>query len=291
MELELDRRDFIKAGACLAGAAAVQPLGLVKAPPVRAESDDVAMLVDVSKCVGCWLCVLACRDCNELPETFVPDHDNPPELNSCVWLTLYTWNDGDRWKYRRMSCMHCTDAACVDVCPTGAVSHNELGFVQFDMEKCSGCGYCVEHCPFGIPQLDSDGVSGIAHMNKCLFCKGRISEGKQPACAEACPTGATTFGNRTELLEAANQRVIELQAKNPQASLYGAEELDGLHVLYVLDESPEQYGLPVEPEKPFSITIRNILGTVGKGVLAVALAGFGLNYLVARRRISQERKQ
>ena len=126
-------------------------------------------------------------------------------------------------------------------------------------------------------------------MNKCIFCIDRVTSGQQPACAEACPTGATTFGNRADLLLKGRQRVIDLKMTKPLANLYGAEEMGGLHVMYVLDDSPEAYGLLVDPAKPETIMVHDILEWVGKGAILAAIAGFGLNYLVARLRISKEK--
>ena len=187
--------------------------------------------------------------------------------------------------------MHCTDAACVMVCPTGAVSRHETGLVQFDAEKCSGCGYCVEHCPFEIPKLEGNTITGVSQMNKCIFCIDRVAEGLQPACTEACPTGATIFGNRAELIEIGMQRVEELRKTKPQANLYGVDELGGLHAIYVLDDKPEAYGLPVDPKVPDTILLHDILEWVSMGALAAAVGGFGFNYLVARLRIAREGKR
>jgi len=184
--------------------------------------------------------------------------------------------------------MHCTDAACVKVCPTGALSYNKLGFVQYERDKCSGCGYCAEYCPFEVPQLQTNKGSGDAIMDKCTFCIDRVTNGQPTACAEACPTGAIKFGKRSELLEEANERLEELRKQNPDACLYGANELGGLHVMYLLEESPEVQGLPDDPQVPPAATVHDILQWVGVAAVGAVLAGFGFNYLVARARIAKE---
>jgi len=181
-----------------------------------------------------------------------------------------------------MACNHCSDAACVEVCPTGALSYNKLGFVQYDKDKCSGCGYCAEFCPFGVPQLEGNKVTGIAVANKCTFCIDRVTNGEQPACAEACPTGAIKFGKRSELLEEGQERVELLRKKNPGTMFYGDKQLGGLHVMYVLDDSPQVYGLPPDPELPAAATVRDVLKWVGVGAAAAAVLGFVLNYVIAR---------
>jgi formate dehydrogenase iron-sulfur subunit len=247
--------------------------------------------VDVTKCVSCWWCYAACKECNGLPETIMPDPAEPPPLSPGVWTTLKPVMMETGWHSRKVACNHCTDAACVEVCPTGALSYNEMGFVQFEKEKCSGCGYCVEFCPFGIPQMDTNAVPGLAVMNKCTFCKDRVANGEKTACADACTTGAITFGKREELLEEGKERAASLKLSNTKASFYGENEAGGLHVMYVIDDKPEVYGLPDVPDVPASSAVRTVLGWLGVGLTAVAVLGFGFNYLVARMRMSRGEKE
>jgi len=283
-DMELSRRSFVKAAAGAAGLLLFKPATSALAKNSQ-KQDDLAMLVDVTKCVSCWWCYAACKDYNKLPETIKPDPENPPALSNNVWTTLMPVKSGTEWHSRKQACNHCTDAACVDVCPTGALSYNELGFVQYDKDKCSGCGYCAEFCPFGIPQLESSGVASISLMNKCTFCKDRVSNGEQTACAAACPTGAIEFGKRADLVTEGKERVTSLSQTNGKAALYGERELGGLHVMYVLDDSPEVYGLPSDPEVPPTVMARGLFKWLGVGAAVAAIAGFGLNYLVARTRM------
>ncbi len=293
--MELTRRQFLKGSAgTVAGIALLQPSKLVAGKGSRqsGHESDLAMLIDVSKCIGCWMCYHACKRANGLPEiTQLPDPENPPELAPATWTTLFTKKEEDKWHFRKHACMHCTDAACVKVCPTGALHYNELGFVQFDRDQCSGCGYCTQFCPFGVPQLQEKTVSGDAQMDKCTFCIDRVKKGQQTACAEACPTGAIKFGKRSELLEEGKQRVAELQQINPKACFYGDSELGGLHVMYVLEDSPEAEGLPDDPQVPAATMAHDIIKWVGVGGAAAMVAGFGLNYIVARARIAKEGKE
>ena len=281
--MELSRKDFLKASAGAVGLMLLQPppLALAKESQIR---EGVAMLVDVTKCVSCWWCYAACKNYNKLPETIKPDPEQPPPLSPDVWTTLKPIKKDTEWHSRKQACNHCTDAACVEVCPTGALSYNELGFVQYDKEKCSGCGYCVEFCPFGVPQLQSDEITNVA-MNKCTFCKDRVDNGEQPACAAACPTGAIKFGKRDELVQEGRERVAVLRQTNASAVFYGDKELGGLHVMYVLDDTPEVYGLPADPEVPAAALVRDVLKWVGVGAAIAAVAGFGLNYIIAREAI------
>ncbi|HEY49774.1 MAG TPA: 4Fe-4S dicluster domain-containing protein [Dehalococcoidia bacterium] len=290
--MELKRRDFLKISTGAAGLVLLQPSNIDKVCEAAENSsnEDLAMLVDVSKCIGCWWCYVACKQYNGLPETATPKPDDPPPLAPDTWTTLFTKKQGNTWKFRKQACMHCTDAACVNVCPTGALSHNKLGFVQYERDKCSGCGYCSQYCPFEVPQLQTNKVSGDALMDKCTFCIDRVTNGQQTACSEACPTGAISFGKRKELLEEASTRLAELQKTNPDACLYGANELGGLHVMYILEESPEKQGLPADPKVPAAAMVHDVFQWLGVGAVAAVLAGFGLNYLVARARIAKEEK-
>ncbi len=282
--MELSRRSFLKASAGATGLLLLQPPALALAKESQTQ-EGVAMLVDVTKCVSCWWCYAACKDYNKLPETIKPDPEQPPPLSPDVWTTLKPIKRGTEWYSRKQACHHCTEAACVAVCPTGALSYNQLGFVQYDKEKCSGCGYCAEFCPFGVPQLEGNKVTGIAAMDKCTFCKDRVTNGELPACAAACPTGAIKFGERAELVQEGRERVATLRQANAGAVLYGDKELGGLHVMYVLDDLPEVYGLPTAPEVPAATTVREVFQWVGVGAAAAVVIGFGLNYIIAREAI------
>jgi formate dehydrogenase beta subunit len=289
--MEISRRSFLKASGGLASLAVCQPL-VAKTAQAAADAENAshkAMLIDVTKCVGCWYCYAACKKQNGYPETNRPTPDDPPELAHNVWTTLHiSEKDGVR-RFRKQACMHCTNAACVEVCPTGALSYNEMGFVQYDKEKCSGCGYCTQYCPFEVPQLEANPTD---QMDKCTFCFSRVTSGGQTACSAACPTGAIKFGNRGELLDEGKARVVELQKQNAKASLYGdSDVLGGLHVMYVLDDTAESYGLPADPSLPAPAAVHEVIQWVGIGAFFAVVGGFSLNYLVARARIAREEKK
>lgn len=243
--MELGRRNFLKASAGAAAGLilfrATELKKLVKAAP--AESNR-AMLVDVTKCIGCWWCYAACNNYNNNPETARPTPEEPPELEADCWSTLFPLKKTDEWSYRKHACMHCTEASCEEVCPTGAITH-EGAIVVIDQEWCIGCGYCVQACPFGVPHKDEH----LGTARKCTFCIDRINNDQIPACADACPTGAIQYGERGDLLTTGRAQVQTLKdAGVSKANLYGENEVGGLHVLYVLDDSPSAYGLPEEPK-------------------------------------------
>jgi len=195
-----------------------------------------------------------------------------------------------------MACMHCTDAGCVRVCPNGSLYHHELGFVAYNKDTCTGCGYCIDACPFDVPRSTRNIITGIAKMDKCTFCTtqglDRVAEGWEPACVKTCPTGALKYGDRNDLVAEGKKRVQTLQAAGwTNANLYGENELGGLHVLYVLDDFPAIYGLPVSPQiSAATLAWKDVIQPVGWAVGGLAIVGLGMNWLVARANIKKEAK-
>ncbi|MFC1865085.1 4Fe-4S dicluster domain-containing protein, partial [Chloroflexota bacterium] len=172
------------------------------------------------------------------------------------------------------------------------------GSVSYDKDKCIGCGYCSQFCPFDVPQLDASLISGVGKMAKCTLCTtpglDRLSTGEEPACVKACPSGALIFGDREELVAEGRRRVAALKSPYPnaysKAMLYGETELGGLHVLHVLADSPEVYGLPNEPQFPATATIqKEVLRPFAWIVWPVVVASLALNVLVTRVRQIQKK--
>ena len=152
-----------------------------------------------------------------------------------------------RWLMASDVCKHCTHAACLDVCPTGALFRTEFGTVVVQQDICNGCGYCNVACPYGvIGKRPDDGRSW-----KCTLCYDRLLDDKTPACAQACPTESIQFGDLDELRERAGRRVEELHAAGvPEARLYGHDPNDGVGgdgAFFLLLDEPEVYGLPPDP--------------------------------------------
>ena len=159
----------------------------------------------------------------------------------------------DRWVFMSDVCKHCTNAGCLDACPTGALIRTEFQTVIVQPDICNGCGYCVPSCPFGV--IDRDPYDGRAA--KCTLCYDRLEDGLEPACAKACPTDAIQFGARDELVERAKGRVVELHDRGLEtAYLYGAgddedqELAGGLGAFFLLTEPPERFGLPAQADSP-----------------------------------------
>ncbi|SFC79587.1 4Fe-4S dicluster domain-containing protein [Streptomyces aidingensis] len=155
-----------------------------------------------------------------------------------------------RWLMSSDVCKHCTEAGCLDVCPTGSLFRTEFGTVVVQEDICNGCGYCVPACPYGvIDQRPDDGRAW-----KCTLCYDRLGEGMEPACAKACPTESIQFGPLDELRERAAARVARLHAAGiPDARLYGESPDNGVGgdgAFFLLLDEPEVYGLPPDPVVP-----------------------------------------
>jgi formate dehydrogenase iron-sulfur subunit len=193
-----------------------------------------------------------------------------------------------RWLMESDVCKHCTHAACLDVCPTGALWRTEFGTVVVQDEICNGCGYCVPACPYGVIER-RDGPPGDAAIDvaqKCTLCYDRLRDGLQPACATACPTQSIQFGDLDELRVRAETRVGHLvEAGVAGAQLYGHDPGDGVGgagAFFLLLDRPETYGLPPDPV----VTTRDLPGmwrTAGVAALSM-LAGGIAAFATARRR-------
>jgi formate dehydrogenase iron-sulfur subunit len=186
--------------------------------------------------------------------------------------------------------MHCTDAACVRVCPSGALYHDPSGAVLFNENLCTGCGYCVEFCPFDVPRANGTATTVIRKIHKCIMCIDRISNGLEPSCVKTCPSNALQFGDREAMVALGKQRVQEIKSTYPDAYLYGEKELGGLHLLFVLMYPPEVHGLPAQPDVPVAaIATDDIIRPVGYALAGLVAVGLGLNYLVSRATIKKEK--
>lgn len=205
-----------------------------------------------------------------------------------------------RWLMSSDVCKHCTNAGCLDVCPTGALFRSEFGTVVVQQDVCNGCGTCVGACPFGVierrddgtispkesrdPRFDQD-VKEMGTAHKCTLCYDRLVDGEQPACAKTCPTQSISFGDREAMVAAAQERVAQLHAKGmTEARLYGANPNDGVggtgSVFLLLDE-PEVYGLPPDPQVPTK-DLPKMFARVGVAAASMAAVA-ALSFLGGRR--------
>ena len=224
-------------------------------PSVR-QVGEVAKLIDTSKCIGCKACQVACSEWNDLRDEVgsnVGVYDNPRDLSADSW-TLMRFAEHENpagnleWLIRKDGCMHCAEPGCLAACPSpGAIVKYANGIVDFNQDKCIGCGYCITGCPFDIPRISQKDHKAY----KCTLCSDRVAVGLEPACVKTCPTGAIVFGSREDMLEHADGRIKDLQERGfEQAGLYNPAGVGGTHVMYVLHhaDQPSLYsGLPNDP--------------------------------------------
>jgi formate dehydrogenase iron-sulfur subunit len=289
----------------------------------------MGFFTDTSVCIGCKACEVACKEWNDVPESGDLDllglsYDNTGDLGSNTWRHVafieqakpatpavelgmptigapeqHPEEPGVRWLMSSDVCKHCTHAACLDVCPTGALFRTEFDTVVVQEDICNGCGYCVPACPFGVldkrhiasdenvghkPDLAASlGKKEDGRVWKCTLCYDRLKGGHEPACAKACPTKSIQFGPLEELRERADARLAKLEAEGWNgAQLYGRDPEDGVGgfgAFFLLLDEPEVYGLPPDPV----VTTRdlpemwtNMLAAAGAllaGVTALTLLG------------------
>ena len=226
------------------------------APSVR-QVGEVAKLIDTSKCIGCKACQVACSEWNELRAEVghnVGVYDNPNDLGADSWTVMRfaeyenPASGNLEWLIRKDGCMHCADPGCLKACPSpGAIVKYANGIVDFDQDKCIGCGYCITGCPFNVPRISAKDHKAY----KCTLCSDRVVVGLEPACVKTCPTGAIVFGSKADMQEHAAERVRDLQERGfAEAGLYDPDGVGGTHVMYVLHhaDQPTLYsGLPAAP--------------------------------------------
>lgn len=192
-----------------------------------------AILYDATLCIGCKLCEQACAERNGNPYT---DEIAAETRQSAHKFTVVL---GSEDKFMRRLCMNCLDPTCVSVCPVGALQKNLEGPVSYFEDRCIGCRYCVQACPFGVPKYEWESTS--PRVRKCTMCDDRVLAGRPTACTEACPTGATLFGERDDLIAEAKKRIRENPGQYVD-HIYGLSEVGGTSVLLLSNVPFEEFG-------------------------------------------------
>jgi len=239
---------------------------------------QVGVLVDVTRCTGCNQCVDACIATNELGEAKHIPQETSDGLSADRWLSIVQSSEGG---FVRKSCRHCLDAACVSACPVGAMTQSDEGVVLYDGEKCLGCRYCMMACPFGIPRYEWDSRAPL--IRKCTLCYERLSEGKLPACVDACPEQAIAFGERSELLGLAHERLSQAPSTY-LPKVYGEFEAGGTALLYISNVPLDFLGFNGAPgEEAYPDLTWEWLGKVP--AISIGAAGLmtGLFWIIGRR--------
>jgi formate dehydrogenase iron-sulfur subunit len=267
--MRITRRKMLK------GAVALGTGALLAGAPVRGRVAQAAeegtnkgspgILYDLTKCVGCHLCQVACQLNKGLP----------PDVELIRFRGADPSDPKEAWAVRRHQCMHCLDPACASICPVAAMYKTPEGPVIYRDERCLGCRYCMNACPFGVPTFDWDrGLLDGALIRKCNMCYERQQKGERPACIEACPTGAVQFGKRDELLAQAKKLLADHPDKYVN-HIYGETEAGGTGFLLISGIPFDHLGLPdpgTKPLPPLSEKVMGLTLPVG-GTWGAILAG------------------
>lgn len=208
------RGDQINLQNIIARSATTEP-----SPQIRSGGvEKVTKLIDVSVCIGCKACQVACMEWNDLRDevgecdgTYNAPQDLTPSSFEVMRFSEYENEEGGlEWLIRKDNCMHCAEPGCLKACPSpGAIVQYANGIVDFNSEHCIGCGYCVAGCPFDIPRISKKDNKAY----KCTLCSDRVYHGLEPACVKSCPTGAIQFGTKDQMLDYGAHRVGKLNER------------------------------------------------------------------------------
>ena len=273
----INRRTFFKLVGGI-GATMATPAGSALAVQTGSGQVPLGCLVDITRCIGCRKCEIACNAHNRLPHQdfsdMTPlDHYRRPDYASYTVVNRHHGRDLDQEGHRfhinvKEQCRHCLKPACASACVVGALSKTDSGPVVYDERKCIGCRYCMIACPYQIPAYeDHDPVA--PRVRKCTFCSDRIDAGKMPACATLCPTQAIVFGERDPLLTIARQRIDRNPGKYVD-HIYGEKEAGGSSWLYL---SPVDFSFfpKLDSKPPPKMTEMILSGVFGYAAAPTAL--------------------
>ena len=268
-----------------AGAAAAAVPSAADARQRAAVADDLGLLFDQTRCVGCRACTVKCREANGLgAQVRLVDgvaYDAPLDLDDRTLTVIKRFEDGAREGFVKAQCMHCVEPACVSVCMLGALHKEPHGVVGYDVSRCVGCRYCQVACPFNVPRFQWS--SATPRIVKCELCRHRYAEGKGAACAEACPRDAVRFGRRADLLAEARRRIAERpEAYHP--GVYGEREGGGTGVLVLAAVPFEVLGLPALGAEPVPAFGERIQHGIYQGFVAPVALYAALAFTIWRNR-------
>jgi len=239
---------------------------------------SMAILTDVTKCIGCQECVAACKSTNDLAVDVPRRWHKNDGLSAANWTSIIEKPDKH---YIRKQCRHCLEPACASVCPVGALHQTPEGAVVYDSDKCLGCRYCMMACPYGIPRYDWE--EQVPYIRKCILCYEKLEKGQQPACTEVCPKEATIFGDRDKLLAEAHRHIRENPGKYVD-KVWGEHEVGGTSVLYISDINLDFLAYQTNPgQTPLPTTTELAMKSVPFAFVGMGGVMYGLNWIIRRR--------
>ena len=245
----INRRSFLKVlggGIVGGGIAGVASGNIVIPKKLKAEEtvspqQFVGILVDTTRCVGCRACEEACAQANHLPVPDISDNsvlekERKTTQSQLTVVSRYQTEKGE--VFVKKQCMHCNQPGCVAACLVKAMEKRKEGPVTW-ASNCMGCRYCMPSCPFEMPKFEYE--SSNPRIQKCSLCWDRLEKGEKPACVDACPEKALTFGPRRKLIEEANRRIYQKPGEY-LTHIYGEHEVGGTGYLYISKVPFEQIG-------------------------------------------------
>ncbi|MEJ1297092.1 MAG: hydrogenase 2 operon protein HybA [Candidatus Sedimenticola sp. (ex Thyasira tokunagai)] len=313
----MKRRDFLKAA--VGGATTLCTVGVAEARPnLEPTENAVGMLYDSTLCIGCKACVSKCKEVNDMPPTMEGDNttwDSAHDLSGETLNVIKIYKDGtarvkdsvvDGFAFEKRSCMHCVDPGCVSACPCTAMRRDSLtGIVTHHADACIGCRNCMVACPYNVPQFEYNKLFGQIH--KCQMCNQagveRISKGGMTGCAEVCPTGATLFGTRKDLLAEAKRRMTlkagevysyprgnlsdpfhphEKAVPHYRNHIWGEKEAGGTNVMHISSVPFDRLGMPPLEERSAASIAESVQHTIYNYMALPAIALAGLTFAVRR---------
>jgi formate dehydrogenase iron-sulfur subunit len=242
---------------------------------------SMAILTDVTRCIGCEECVQACGRTHDTGTSEPWRWQGGAEaLSSNRWTTIVPAPEG---RFVRLHCRHCLEPACASACPVGALYRTPEGPVAYRADICMGCRYCMIACPFMMTRYEWS--SPTPRVRKCILCYEQVRSGElaQPACTAACPTKATVFGEREALLEEARSRIRTSPGRYIDR-IWGEKEVGGTSVLYISDVGLSTAGWPdgLRMASYPALTVP-ALSTVPWTFAGVGMAALGLSWIIERR--------
>lgn len=296
--LNFTRRRFMGTVAAIGGALGMAGLTsgakTASAKEIEGPADRYGVLYDLTLCVGCRSCEKACNEENKLAAPKVP-FDDPSVFEETRRPTVEAYTVVNRFPnpkdpskplYRKIQCNHCNEPACATACPVHAYSKTAEGPVTYDVDLCFGCRYCMVACPYYVPAYDYNSALE-PRISKCTMCVDRVKHGRPTACSEICPTGALTFGKRSDLINVARERIMKNSDKYID-HIFGEHEAGGTSWLYISGVPFEHYGFPSHMQKaPMLENTKGFLSTVPL-VFTIWPALFGMLYTATQHRNRSE---
>ncbi len=288
----ISRRRFLKSVAAAGGAGLVGKSKLAHGRKhLTGYPDRYGILSDLTRCVGCRSCEAACNEINKLPPPKIP-FENQSVFDKIRRTDTQAYTVVNRYPnpkpggapiYVKHQCRHCDEPACASSCLVKAYTKTPEGAVIYNQGVCIGCRYCMTACPFYVPAYEYDDPFS-PEIKKCTMCyETRVSKGLIPACVEACPMEAMTFGKRKDLIKLARKRIAENPGKYVD-HIYGEHEAGGTSWLYISGVPFEKLGFDMDlPSKPYPELTKGFLSMV-PAVLVIWPALLGGFYMFTQHR-------